>query len=114
MITDFSSEDKINELADKYDTFITTVYNNSSDITDMIHTVSITKTGSGSNARFSSHNTYTVSNNKYVSQDGFATLSDAIASVHSEVVKEDRDGNKTKISTVKPISLIGINGKSAK
>ena len=114
MITDFSSEDKINELADKYDTFITTVYNNSSDITDMIHTVSITKTGSGSNARFSSHNTYTVSNNKYVSQDGFATLSDAIASVHSEVVKEDRDGNKTKISTVKPISLISINGKSAK
>jgi len=124
MITDFSSPDKIKFIADNYTTFIATVYNNANDNTSMIHTVSITKTGSGDDMRFVAHNTgiYTGNYNKdpdkdtrvFCATDGFKTLSQAMAAISGSSYGRDDNGKLyCAVPTAKPISLIGINGKSA-
>lgn len=115
MITDFSSDSKLDDVGKKYATFIATVYNDSSDITAMIHTVSITKTNDGGRDVFAVHNTYTKSNGKYVEKGGYKTLKEAIAAISESTTpktEEDVDnpkGETITISTVKPISLIAIN-----
>ncbi|MBQ9396432.1 MAG: YtxH domain-containing protein [Proteobacteria bacterium] len=110
MISEFSPE-ILAEFSKKYETFIATVYNNENDITSMIHTVSITKDkNEGSDDTFSVHNAYAWSDNtkdsrrshfkvtsgqKYVALQGYTSIEEAIANISS--------------SSVKPITLIGIN-----
>ena len=110
MISEFSPE-ILAEFSKKYETFIATVYNNENDITSMIHTVSITKDhNEGGDDSFSVHNAYAWSDNKndsrrshfkvtsgqkYVALQGYTSIEEAIANISR--------------SSVKPITLIGIN-----
>ncbi len=70
----------INDLGDKSDTVIVTVYNNQNDITDMVHTVSVTKREDG---KYEVHNTnFKNENGQYAVRDnnglGYDTVQDAI------------------------------------
>ncbi|MBQ9244295.1 MAG: hypothetical protein IJ165_13940 [Proteobacteria bacterium] len=111
MLTEFSPESLV-EFSRKYQTFIATVYNDENDITNMIHTVSITKDNASGSDQFAVHNAYAYSNNasdprrahmkvtsgkQWVALEGYASIEDAIADISK--------------SSVKPITLIGINGK---
>ena len=113
MMKEFSPE-ALAAFSKKYQTFVATVYNNENDITSMIHTVCITKEqNEGSDDTFSAHNCYAQYGNnrdsrkdhmlqvtagqKWVPLVGFTSLEEAIANISR--------------SSVKPITLIGINGK---
>ena len=74
----------INMIGEQYDTVIVTAYNDAYDITQQVHTVSITKETDGT---YSVHNVneYDSGQNKYVCRDnngvGYSTLMDAINSI---------------------------------
>ena len=73
---------EINKIGEYCDTVIVNAYNNKSDITDMIHTVSITKDEEGT---YSVHNGYHKDgNNNYVVNGGYGTLQEAIGTISTD------------------------------
>ena len=60
---------------------IVNAYNNKSDITDMIHTVSITKDEEGT---YSVHNGYHKEGNSFVANKGYGTLQEAIDAISND------------------------------
>lgn len=114
MLIDFSNDSAIEALA-QYDTIIATVYNDENDITNMIHTVSITKEVADGKTVFRVHNSYntkpTAEDQKvldgmtdkekerimYFQSKGYASLKEAAFNLSG--------------ASTKPISLIGINKK---
>lgn len=83
IVTRSREEEIINDIGERSDTVIATVYNDQNDIMGQLHTVSITKDEDG---RYSIHNANIKDNNgKYVVKDnngaGYDTLMDAINNV---------------------------------
>ena len=92
-ITTTTNVIEINNIGKNYDTVIATVYNDKNDITQMIHTVCITK----QNGEYVIHNAYEYDSvlNKYIEKaDKYKTLEDAITNIGSNSVS---------------ISIIGID-----
>lgn len=73
---------EINKIGEYCDTVIVNAYNNKNDITDMIHTVSITKDEEGT---YSVHNGYHKDRkNNYVVNGGYGTLQEAIDAISTD------------------------------
>lgn len=73
---------EINKIGENCDTVIVNAYNNKNDITDMIHTVSITKDEEGT---YSVHNSfYKDENNIYLVNKGYGTLQEAIDAISDD------------------------------
>ncbi len=74
-MTDSTDMNVINQLGNESDVVIVTVYNDKNDISQMIHTVCITKTEDG---KYIAHNIYKKENNVYVPSGKKSTLEEAI------------------------------------
>lgn len=75
------SNKKIDKIGDENDVFLATVYNNADKITDMIHTVCISKEDDGS---YTVYNAYKKDKDgNYVAKEGYKSLSDAIDNISS-------------------------------
>ena len=114
MLIDFSNDSAIEDLA-KYDTIIATVYNDENDITNMIHTVSITKEVVDGHTEFIIHNSY----NRNPSEKDKEVLNTMTEEQRKRAIYfqskpymslKEAAFNLSGAST-KPISLIGINKK---
>ena len=79
--TDSRNAQKLAEIDKNSDVFITTVYNNQKDITDMVHTVCITKTKDG---KYAAHNTYIRDKRGNYVANTADTLEEAISGIGSD------------------------------
>lgn len=79
--TDSRDTQKLAEIDQSSDVFITTVYNNQKDITDMVHTVCITKTKDG---KYAAHNTYIRDKHGNYVANTADTLDEAINEIGSD------------------------------
>ncbi len=68
----------INQIGESSDTVIVNAYNNKDDITNMVHTVSITKEADGT---YAVHNGYYRPQNEYIVNDGYGTLQEAVDAI---------------------------------
>ena len=79
--TDSRNAQKLAEIDKNSDVFITSVYNNQKDITDMVHTVCITKTKDG---KYAAHNTYIRDKRGNYVANTADTLEEAISGIGSD------------------------------
>lgn len=81
MMTETTESSVINQIGENSDVVVVTVYNNQNDVTQMLHTVCITKTDEGN---YVAHNTYKKDGNRNVPAKEKNTLEDAIQCIGTE------------------------------
>ena len=95
-MTDSTDVNTINQLGNNSDVIIVTVYNDQNDISQMIHTVCVTKTDEG---KYVAHNIYKQENSGvYVSSDEKTTLGEAIQCIGSDPAVISTIGVKQPLS----------------